>query len=49
MGATLEKARKLTYEAVSKISWPGMQKRQDIASNFELYKNEQIDKGKEQQ
>ena len=40
MGATLEKARKLTYEAVSKISWPGMQKRQDIASNFELNKNQ---------
>jgi len=40
MGATLEKARNLTYEAVSQISWPGMQKREDIASNFDLYKNE---------
>ena len=36
MGATLEEARKLTYEAVSQISWTGMQKREDIASNFDL-------------
>ena len=36
MGATLEQARKLTYEAVSQISWTGMQKRDDIASNFDL-------------
>ena len=36
MGATLEQARKLTYEAVSQISWTGMQKREDIASNFDL-------------
>ena len=36
MGATLEEARKLTYEAVSQISWTGMQKRDDIASNFDL-------------
>ena len=40
MGPTLEKARNLTYEAVSQISWPGMQKREDIASNFDLYKDE---------
>ena len=40
MGPTLEKARKLTYKAVSQISWPGMQKREDIASNFYLYKDE---------
>jgi len=40
MGATLEKARNLAYEAVSQISWPGMQKREDIASNFDLYKDE---------
>jgi phosphoribosylamine--glycine ligase len=38
-GVTLEKARNLTYEAVSQISWPGMQKREDIASNSDLYKD----------
>jgi len=39
IGPTLEKARNLTYEAVSQISWPGMQKREDIASNSDLYKD----------
>ena len=32
VGSTLEQARERAYEAVAKISWPGMQYRSDIAS-----------------
>lgn len=31
VGSTLEQARERAYEAVAKISWPGMQSRSDIA------------------
>jgi phosphoribosylamine---glycine ligase len=33
-GSTLEQARERAYEAVAKISWPGMQYRSDIASEL---------------
>lgn len=34
VGSTLEQARERAYEAVAKISWPGMQYRSDIASEL---------------
>ena len=34
VGSTLEQARERAYEAVAKISWPGMQHRSDIASEL---------------
>tara|TARA_Y100001970_G_scaffold292662_1_gene434942 strand:- start:10689 stop:11942 length:1254 start_codon:yes stop_codon:yes gene_type:complete len=35
-GSTLSEARKIAYEAVSAISWPGMQHRTDIGASIEL-------------
>ena len=34
VGSTLEQARERAYEAVAKISWPGMKYRSDIASDL---------------